>query len=223
MERNLRPKASSRKAKTIFTEFSQPPDFMFFSTDGKKASSVNGKAKPMPKPNIDTKPIQRLVVEVANSTNAALIMGPVHENDTSTVVKAMKNGAIRPPLSAWASEALTHFSGILISNSPKKESEKMKKITKKIRFGMPWVPIKLSESGPNTSESRAPITAKMNTIENPKAHAWRRLLRLFSLLCMKKLTVIGIIGKTHGVNIVTMPASSAPKKRPKIDLSFFSS
>ena len=142
MERNFKPKANSRKAKTTLTVLSQPPDFMFLRTEGNMASRVKGAAKPMPKPSIVMRDTQRSVVLVERLTSAAPRMGPVQLKETSTVVRAMKNGARRPPLSACSSDLLIHFSGILISKRPKKLREKMRKMMKKMRLGIQWVPIK---------------------------------------------------------------------------------
>ena len=115
---------------------------MFLSTEGNMAKSVKGAAKPMPKPSMVMRETQRSVVLVERLTRAAPRMGPVQLKETSTVVRAMKKGARRPPLSACSSDLLIHFSGILISNSPKKLREKMRKMTKKMRLGTQCVPMK---------------------------------------------------------------------------------
>ena len=53
MERNLNAKASSKKPKTTFTEFNQPPDLGNRCIhSGKIANKVNGIAKAKEKPNI---------------------------------------------------------------------------------------------------------------------------------------------------------------------------
>ena len=217
MERNLRPNANSRKANTTLTVLSQPPDFMFFSTEGNMASRVKGAAKPMPKPSMVMRLTQRSVVLVERLTNAAPRIGPVQLNDTNTVVRAIKNGASRPPLSACSSDLLIHFSGILISNRPKKLREKMRKMMKKSRLGTQWVPIKYSASGPKIRVRMAPNTANRKTMENPKNQAWRREARLLSVEFMKKFTVIGIMGNTQGVNIVRMPPSRANRNTTMSD------
>ena len=113
---------------------------MFFRNWGNMAKRVKGRAKPMPKPSMVTSETQRSVLEVVSPTRAAPRMGPVQLKLTSTVVRAMKKGARRPPLSACSSLLLTHFSGILISKRPKKLRAKMKKMTKKMRLGIQWVP-----------------------------------------------------------------------------------
>ena len=115
---------------------------MFLSACGNIANKVKGAAKPIPKPNMVTSDTQRSVLEVVNPTKAAPRMGPVQLKLTNTVVSAMKKGASNPPLSACSSLALTHFSGILISNNPKKLSAKTKKIIKNSRLGIQWVPMK---------------------------------------------------------------------------------
>src|SRR5574344_874430 len=75
----------------------------------------------MPKPNMVMSDTILFVVLVARAAKAPPMMGPVQEKETNTVVRAMKKGANKPPLSACSSDLLIHFSGILISNSPKKE------------------------------------------------------------------------------------------------------
>ena len=52
---------------------------------------MNGNANPMANPSIETKNTQLLLDPDAISISAAPKMGPVQENETNTVVKAMKN------------------------------------------------------------------------------------------------------------------------------------
>ena len=78
-------------------------------------------------------------------------MGPVHENDTSTSVRAMKNMPARPFLSDFESLSFTSFSGSTISNAPKNEAAKIMKTAKKIRFGSQCVASQLNMSAVTTS------------------------------------------------------------------------
>ena len=59
--------------------------------------------------------------EVDTSTSRKPMMGPVHENETSESVKAMRKMLSRPVVfSALLSTAAPHDSGSVISNPPKK-------------------------------------------------------------------------------------------------------
>ena len=224
--KNLRPKASSKKANTTLTVFSQLPDFSLDRNFGNMARSVNGVAKPMPKPNMERRGIIRFAPPlVLNPTSAPPKIGPVQENETSTVVKAMKKGAINPPWSALASDLLIIQLGSVISNSPKNERAKIRNITKKIRLGIQCVEILYMASGPNRSVRIAPNMAKMKMMDPPNIQAWRMPLCLFSspAPCMKKLMVIGISGKTHGVSNAAKPAAMAIKNTAHRDMLFFAS
>ena len=57
--------------------------------------------------------------------NTVPTIGPVHENDTSTRVRAMKNTPARPFLSDPLSLLFTIDCGRVISNAPKNEAAKM--------------------------------------------------------------------------------------------------
>src|SRR5919112_684760 len=99
MLRNLSASISSTKPNTTFTVFSQPPERgRLFSQEGKMANKVNGSAKASENPNMPTTGI--MVSPRAAKPSTVATMGPVHENDTSTNVKAMKNTPNQPPLSA---------------------------------------------------------------------------------------------------------------------------
>ena len=64
---------------------------MLLITEGKSAKIVKGRANATPKPNI---PIVGLSTSpLAASTRRAPIIGPVHENETITVVNPIKNAA----------------------------------------------------------------------------------------------------------------------------------
>ena len=104
------------------TEFNHPPDFgIFCSIFGKIAKTLNGIANANAKPNIpiagqNSEPI------AAACTNNVPIIGPVHEKDTSTNVKAIKKMLNIPVVeSALLSSLFVHEEGNTISNAPKKE------------------------------------------------------------------------------------------------------
>ena len=133
--RNFILKASIINPRTTFIEFSHPPDFgIRLIIDGNKANIVNGNAKAIPNPTI---PIVGLNTSpLAASTRRAPIIGPVHENETITVVKPMKNAARIPPLSTFESARVTQLFGRRISNAPKNETANTTKKTKNIVFGI---------------------------------------------------------------------------------------
>ena len=72
--------------------------------------------------------------------------------------------------------------------------------------------MKLAIPGPNVTATTVPIIAKMATIEIPKNMASKRDFRLDLLPCIKKETVMGIIGKTQGVSNAINPLPKAIQK-----------
>ena len=134
MLRNLKASASSKKPKTTFTEFNQPPDLgNELSQPGKMANKVKGKAKAKEKASIPK-------IGLINAPPAELIkidptIGPVQEKETRTSVKAIKNTPNIPPLSARSSILFTKPEGRVISNRPKNAKAKKIKTAKKKTFG----------------------------------------------------------------------------------------
>ena len=119
---------------TTFTALSQPPDFgSFFIIPGASANKVNGNEKPSPKPNIPIRGSRTF--PLAALTNKAPIIGPVQLKLTITVVNAIKNAAINPPLSTCLSALFARLVGKTNSNKPKSEAAKTRNKTKKIAFG----------------------------------------------------------------------------------------
>src|SRR5882672_9123548 len=123
MLKNLNASAISTKPNTTFTVFSQPPDFgKDFNQFGKKAKVVNGIAKARANANMPTIGFKNS--PPADETKMLPTSGPVHENETSTKVNAMKNTPINPPLSACWSTLLMKELGNVISNNPRKDKPK---------------------------------------------------------------------------------------------------
>ncbi len=60
-------------------------------------------------------------------------------------------------------------------------------------------------------------------MEKEKNSAFAFAFALFVSPCMKKETVIGIIGNTQGITTAARPAAKAPQKNSHNDSSFFSS
>ena len=78
-------------------------------------------------------------------------IGPVHENDTSTRVRAMKNTPARPFLSEFLSLLFTIDSGSVISNAPKNDAAKIMNTMKKMMFGSQCVESQLKMSAVTAS------------------------------------------------------------------------
>src|SRR3954468_7962213 len=85
---NFSAKAISRKPRTTFTEFNQPPDFgKEFNQPGKAANTPKGKDNEIAKPNIPQNGPAIFPVPAAWTNNVPMI-GPVQENDTNANVNA---------------------------------------------------------------------------------------------------------------------------------------
>ncbi len=208
MLRNFSPKASSMNPRITLTEFSHPPDFgRDVSQDGNMANRVKGSAKASPKPSIPT--IGWSNCPPADCTRTVPTMGPVQENETRTVVKAMKNGPLSPPLSACWSDLLIIQLGRFISNIPKNQAAKNRKIKKNSTLGIQCVLMKLAIPGPKITATIVPITAKIATMDTPKNMASNRDFFLDFSPCMKKDTVMGIMGNTQGVSNAMRPLPNA--------------
>ena len=131
-ERNFMAIAISRKPKTTFTEFNQPPDFgKDCSQFGKIANTVNGNANAKPKPARPA--VNGHGPSAAVPASKEPRIGPVQENDTIARVNAMKNiPTVSSPECAPA--LLAKLPGNVISKYPKKEMANTRKMTKKKRF-----------------------------------------------------------------------------------------
>ena len=140
------PSATSMNPSTTFTELSHPPLLgSFLSIEGKKAKRVNGSAKATEKASIVTIGLQNSPAVDLISTEPT--MGPVHENDTSTSVRAMKKMPARP----LESVLLTIHEGIVISNAPKNDAAKTMNTRKKRMFGSQCVASQLKMSAVTAS------------------------------------------------------------------------
>ena len=85
------------------------------------------------------------------------MMGPVHEKDTSTSVKAIRKMLISPLVSeAFVSTALAHPSGRVISNQPKKLRANTTSSTKRNTLNTAFVDIAFSVSLPKSAVTSRP-------------------------------------------------------------------
>ena len=116
---------------------------------GKRANSVNGRAKATAKPNIPMVGARAEPPVVLTSTKRKPMMGPVHEKLTSESVKAMRKILSKPVVfSALLSTAEPHDEGSVISNPPKKLAANTTSIRKKRMLKMAFVERSLSALAP---------------------------------------------------------------------------
>ena len=132
-------------------------------------------------------------------------------------------------MSAFESALLTIQLGNTISNAPKNDAAKNINITKNNIFGIQWVDSQLNISAVTDSPPKKYVTkiiAAIGTvyrimIDRPNTLAKNLDLALSSPLFMKNETVIGTIGKTHGVRSAAKPQSIASIINPQIELLSF--
>ena len=85
------------------------------------------------------------------------MMGPVHENDTSASVNAMKKMLSRPVVvSAFESMELDHFDGRVMSKPPRNEMPNTTSRAKNARLNHALVASSLSFDGPKISVMAMP-------------------------------------------------------------------
>ncbi|GHT56814.1 hypothetical protein AGMMS49982_23850 [Bacteroidia bacterium] len=124
--------------------------------DGKIANSANGIANAKPKPNIPTAGPAKLPM-LAASTSKPPMIGPVHENDTSTSVNAIKKMLKMPVVvSALLSILLDHEAGKVSSNAPKNDTANSTSSAKKIRLNTALVDKSFSALAPNSTVTSSP-------------------------------------------------------------------
>ena len=136
---------------TTLTLFSQEPllPLIFLSSDGNNAKRVKGRANATENASMVTIGAQNSPDVERMSTEPTI--GPVHENDTSTSVSAMKKMPARPPFSEFLSLLLTSDDGSTISNAPKKDAANTMNTMKNIRLGSQWVASQLNMSAVTAS------------------------------------------------------------------------
>ncbi|OQB30175.1 MAG: hypothetical protein BWY08_01329 [Bacteroidetes bacterium ADurb.Bin174] len=136
---------------------SQPPDFgSDFNHDGNIANKVKGTASATAKPSIPTAGAS-IEPDVDTSTSKVPIMGPVHENETSTSVKAINKILMKPAVeSALASSFVDHEAGSVISKAPKNDMAKTTSNAKNNKLNTALVDILLSALAPKMSVINIP-------------------------------------------------------------------
>ena len=92
LDKNLNAKPNSKNPKITLKVFIQPPDLgSLFSKFGNNAKMVNGRANAIPKPSIPIVNCKAPPCDEIDPTSKEPNIGPVHEKDTKTSVKAIKN------------------------------------------------------------------------------------------------------------------------------------
>ena len=94
------------------------------------------------------------------------MIGPVHENETTTKVSAIKKIPIKLPVLALLSALFPHELGKEISKAPRNEIPKIKKIRKKIRLAIQLVARLFNAVGPKITVIKKPNKVKMKIIES---------------------------------------------------------
>ena len=151
------------KPSTTFTELSHPPLLgRFLSSEGKSAKRVKGSANAAEKASMVTTGSHTSPEVDLMSTEPTI--GPVHEKETSTSVRAMKKSPARPPRSALRSLLFTSQLGMVISNAPKNEAAKTMNTRKNITLGTQCVASQLKMSAVTASPPTRLVTRMMTAM-----------------------------------------------------------
>ena len=137
--------------------FIHEPDFgACFNQAGNRANKVNGRASANANPNMPNAGASQLPLVVV-STSSSPIIGAVHENDTSTNVKAIRKMLNSPLVSvALVSTLFAQLSGSLISNHPKKDRAKTTSSRNRKMLKTALVDMAFSVSLPNSAVTSSP-------------------------------------------------------------------
>ena len=127
-----------------------------FSSEGNRAKRVKGMANARAKPNMPTAGAT-ISPCVLTATSRKPMMGPVHENDTSVRVKAMKKMLTMPVVDELAELILLlHDEGSVMSKAPKNEAAKATSMAQKMRLNTALVLRALSELAPKMRVTARP-------------------------------------------------------------------
>ena len=156
------------KPSTTLTVFIHEPDFgALCNHDGNIANRQNGMASAKENPNIPTAG-PKLSPVLAASTSRVPMIGPVHENDTSVSVNAMKNMLNKPVVrSAVESILLLHDEGSWILNAPKNDTANTTSNRKKMMLHTALVDNALRALAPNRAEIIRPRARYITMIDTP--------------------------------------------------------
>ena len=137
--------------------FIHEPDFgACLSQEGKRAKRVKGRARATAKPSMPSAGASQLPLVVVSTSNRPM-MGAVHENDTSTNVKAMRKMLMSPLVAdALVSTLLAQLAGNLISNQPKNDRAKTTSSRNRKMLNTALVDMALSVSLPKRPVTQRP-------------------------------------------------------------------
>src|SRR5690348_9454369 len=93
------------------------------------------------------------------------MMGPVHENETTTRVRAIKNMPTKLPVPALLSALLLQELGNSILKAPKKEIPKIKNTRKNTRLAIQFVARLFSAVGPKITVIKKPSKVKITMMD----------------------------------------------------------
>jgi hypothetical protein len=113
-----------------------------------------------------------------------------------------------PPRRDAESSLVSRLEGSVISNAPSKLSAKIPNTIAMNPFTHGFEPNCTTPNGPTAAETPNPSRQNSTTIPSENTSAWTSPPRWFK----KNDTVIGIIGKTHGVKIAASPKPNAVSK-----------
>ena len=149
LDKNLKARANSINPKTTFIEFVHDPDLgSLLITLGKKANKVKGIESAIPKPSIPyVKSIAPPSFEILPTSKVPKI-GPVHEKETKTSVKAMKKVENKPVyILDLLSVLVVQELGKVKSKRPNNDNAKTINIMKNKKFKIGLVEIWFNISG----------------------------------------------------------------------------
>ncbi|MPN19539.1 hypothetical protein SDC9_166910 [bioreactor metagenome] len=121
--------------------------------------------------------------------------------------------------SAFASNLVDQEAGSVISNAPKKEMANTTSRAKNKRLKTALVDMLFNALAPNITVISTPRVTYIRTIDKPYKIASRLPLAFFSDLLRKKLTVMGMIGQTQGVNSARKPPANPARKISQREMS----
>lgn len=142
---------------TILMVFIQLPDLgACLSHVGNRAKSVNGRASAMAKPSIPMAG-PAMLPDVLTSTSRKPMIGPVHENETSVSVNAMRKMLSIPLVDdALLSTLFVHDEGRVSSNQPKNDRANTTSNRQKNMLNTALVASALSELAPKMAVMASP-------------------------------------------------------------------
>src|SRR5215472_14791207 len=217
--RYLNMAASTTKPMTTFTRASQPPERgSFFRYWGKIASRKNGSARPLAKTSIPSN--GRAPPPCTEAASSVPINGPTQAKEASANVRPIIRVPIVPPDSDFWLSAVSRPEGSVISNAPSRLSPKIKNTVAITALTQIFEPNCTTPNGPRIEVTARPSAVNRTTMPRQKITACETMdARDAPCLLRKNDMVIGIIGKTQGVNMEARPNPNATPRKANRDES----